>query len=180
MTANEQGATAASKNNLHDIDSMISHLESWVESYAHDTEGEDPIHAAILRDMREALITAVMATGLGREDVEEVLQEQRGDVAVATVRAKPEPEGGAEAAVEVEAEPAVPPDAAGTLLAVARNIVTDVKDLHLDEDCLRQATDYLVRAAMSLRSMSRREVDSTSAAEKAEILADILDGPKAE
>jgi len=81
MTTNEPGATAAFKNNLHDVSSMLNHLESWVETYARDAGNEAaPTYAAILRDMREALLAAVMITGLDREDVEDVLREQRDDV----------------------------------------------------------------------------------------------------
>ena len=78
--------------------------------------------------------------------------------------------------VEVAAEPAAPADAAKTVLTIARAIVTDVEDIEIDEDCLRLAAEYLVRAAMALRSISRASIEKTSAAELAEITSDILYG----
>jgi len=83
-----------------------------------------------------------------------------------------------DAPVEVEAEPAAPADAAKTLLIIARAIVTDVEDIEIDEDCLRLAAEYLVRAAMALRSISRDRIETTNAAELAEITSDILYGAK--
>jgi len=81
-----------------------------------------------------------------------------------------------EVPVEVEAEPAAPANAGKTVLTIARAIITDVEDIEIDEDCLRLAAEYLVRAAMALRSISRASIETTSAAELAEITSDILYG----
>jgi hypothetical protein len=81
-----------------------------------------------------------------------------------------------EVPVEVKAEPAARPGAVKTVLVVARAIITDVEDIEIDEGCLRLAAEYLVRAAMALRSIPRDAIETTSAAELAEITSDILYG----
>ena len=100
----------------------------------------------------------------------------------------------AEAAVEVEAEPAARPDApengeaeideeksenpSEIATTVAHCIVREVEDLEIDEACLRLAVKYLVYAAMALRDMAPAEIESTDAAMLARITNDILEGAK--
>ena len=60
-------------------------------------------------------------------------------------------------------------------IVVARSIIREVEDLEIDEPCLRLATEYLVRAAMALRSIERERIDTSTDAELAEILDAILD-----
>ena len=78
MAIDERSAVVAFQNNLRDSASMLAHLEERVEAYARDVEsGFDPRDAEFVRDLREALVAAVMTTGLDREDIEQTLEEQR-------------------------------------------------------------------------------------------------------
>jgi chromatin segregation and condensation protein Rec8/ScpA/Scc1 (kleisin family) len=66
-------------------------------------------------------------------------------------------------------------DINGKVVTVARAIIREVEDLEIDEDNLRLAMEYLVYAAMALRSVSRELINTTTGEELAEITSAIIE-----
>jgi len=88
-----------------------------------------------------------------------------------------EPEPGCEpAVVEVEVEVKKEPENLPEIVTnVARIIVSGVEDFEIDDpDRLRLAAEYLTRASMAMRDMSREEIESTDAATLAQITDNVI------
>jgi spore cortex formation protein SpoVR/YcgB (stage V sporulation) len=91
MTTAEQDATlASSRDDLHDIASMLHHMQDKLEAFVRDLEdGHGLDNVEEILDFRKGLIQTLMVTGLERADIEDVLKEQRDNLRDAGVEAVP-------------------------------------------------------------------------------------------
>ena len=69
---------AACQNDLHHIESMLHHMQDKLEAFVRDLEdGSGPDNLEEVRDFREGLVRTLIATGLERATIEDMLAEQR-------------------------------------------------------------------------------------------------------